>query len=164
MHHPTDRIIHTTAFIKPVVEHWLERVMNGERQRERERESIYIYVCVCVCVWIRGKNVRSWCDGSSGRSFMVDPLGYFSFHPVLHDRCNKVHGMCYPVCGMVHIKDPLLLIEKCSLCGASGFLSRYLSGPLPYVRCHITVNEMCWRKEMFYLTTHSTHFIYGYKA
>ena len=25
MHHPTDRIIHTTAFITPVVENWLER-------------------------------------------------------------------------------------------------------------------------------------------
>ena len=25
MHHPTDRIAHTTAFIIPVVEHWLER-------------------------------------------------------------------------------------------------------------------------------------------
>ena len=24
MHHPTDRIVHTTAFVKPVVEHWLE--------------------------------------------------------------------------------------------------------------------------------------------
>ena len=24
MHHPTDRIIHTTAFVPPVVEHWLE--------------------------------------------------------------------------------------------------------------------------------------------
>ena len=29
---------------------------------------------------------------------------YFSFQPVLHDWCNKGHGMCYPVCGMVHIK------------------------------------------------------------
>ena len=25
MYHPTDRITHTTAFVKPVVEHWLER-------------------------------------------------------------------------------------------------------------------------------------------
>ena len=25
MHHPTDRIIHTTAFDTPVMEHWLER-------------------------------------------------------------------------------------------------------------------------------------------
>ena len=25
MHYPTDRIAHTTAFVTPVVEHWLER-------------------------------------------------------------------------------------------------------------------------------------------
>ena len=25
MHHPTDRITHTTVFVKPVMEHWLER-------------------------------------------------------------------------------------------------------------------------------------------
>ena len=25
MHHPTDRITHTTTFVIPVVEHWLER-------------------------------------------------------------------------------------------------------------------------------------------
>ena len=25
MHHPTDRIAHTAAFVTPVVEHWLER-------------------------------------------------------------------------------------------------------------------------------------------
>ena len=57
----------------------------------------------------------------------VDPLSYFSLQPVLHDWCNKGHGICYPVCGMMHIKEPLLLID-------SGFpLSRYLNGPLPYV-------------------------------
>ena len=51
----------------------------------------------------------------------VDPLSYFSFQPVLHDWCNKGCGMCYPVCGMVHIQEPLLLIEKSSPCGGSGF-------------------------------------------
>ena len=35
----------------------------------------------------------------------VDPLSYISFQPVLHDWCN-------PVCGIVHIKEPLLLIDK----------------------------------------------------
>ena len=30
--------------------------------------------------------------------------------------------MCYPVCGMVHIKEPFLSIEKSSPCGGSGFL------------------------------------------
>ena len=48
---------------------------------------------------------------------MVDPLGYFSFQPVIHDWCNKGRVMCYPVCGMVHIKETLLLIGKSSLCG-----------------------------------------------
>ena len=27
------------------------------------------------------------------------------FQQVLHDWCNKGHGMCYPVCGIMHIKE-----------------------------------------------------------
>ena len=35
MHHPTDRITHTTAFVTPVVEHWLEReIQCGEYDLE----------------------------------------------------------------------------------------------------------------------------------
>ena len=69
----------------------------------------------------------------------VDPLSYFSFHPALHDRCNKRHALCYPVYGIVHIKEPLLLIGKSSLCGGSGFplsLSEWSSTicPTPYNR------------------------------
>ena len=30
MHHPTDRIAHTIAFVTPVVEHWLEQEQTGE--------------------------------------------------------------------------------------------------------------------------------------
>ena len=45
-------------------------------------------------------------------------ISYFSFQPVLHDWCNKGRGMCYPVCGMVHIKEPLLLIGKSSPCAS----------------------------------------------
>ena len=41
---------------------------------------------------------------------------------------------CNPICGMVHIKEPLLLIDKSSLClvayvAAAGFLSHYQNGP-----------------------------------
>ena len=48
--------------------------------------------------------------------------------------------MCYPVCGMVHIKEPLLLIGKSSLCGGSGFplslseWSFFTICPTPYNR------------------------------
>ena len=73
----------------------------------------------------------------------VDPLSYFSFQPVLHDWCNKGRGMCYPVCGMMYIKEPLSPIGKSSPCGGSGFPLSHLSVPLPYVRRHITVNKMC---------------------
>ena len=46
-------------------------------------------------------------------------------------------GMCYPVSGMVHLK------ERVAYVAAAGFLSHYLSGSLPYVWRHITVNKMC---------------------
>ena len=99
-------------------------------------------------------SVRSWCDGSSDRPLMVDLFNYFLFQPVFRAWCNKGHGMCYPVCGMVHIKEPMLLIGKSSPCGGSGFplsLSEwsftiwasapagYPSGRLPYCWC-----QMCW--------------------
>ena len=70
MRHPTDCIAHTTTFVTPVVEHWLEREIVqwvhhegcwGERHRvligkhrepaiEDYRGYIYIYIFVCVCM------------------------------------------------------------------------------------------------------------------
>ena len=69
---------------------------------------------------------------------MVDLLICFSFQPVFHDWCNKGRCMCYHVCGLVHIKEPLLQIGKSSLCGGSGFpLSLFeftIIYPTPYNR------------------------------
>ena len=45
---------------------------------------------------------------------------------------KAVYVLCY-ICGMMHIKEPLLLIGKSTHVAAADFLSRYLSGPLPYV-------------------------------
>ena len=61
--------------------------------------------------------VRAFAHGAMGRRIdpsWSGPKSYFSFQPVLHDWCNKGCGMCSPVCEMVHIKEPLLLIEKSS--------------------------------------------------
>ena len=67
---------------------------------------------------------------------MVDPLSYFSFQPVLHDWCNKDRGICHPVCEMMHIKEPLLLIGKSSPCGGSGFpLSLAICVVLHQIKC-----------------------------
>ena len=63
--------------------------------------------------------VRAFAHGAMG--CQIDPSwSYFSFQPVHHDWCNKGCGMCYPVSGMIHIKEPLL-IKKNSPCGGSGF-------------------------------------------
>ena len=51
-------------------------------------------------------------------------LGYFPFQPVVHNWFIKGRGMYCSVYGKVHIKDRLLLIEKSSLCGGSGFPSK----------------------------------------
>ena len=71
----------------------------------------------------------SGAQGPSTFNFITD-----MFQPVLHDWCNKGRGMYYPVCGMMHINEPLLLTG----------MSSYVSGPLPYVWSHMTVNKMCW--------------------
>ena len=73
----------------------------------------------------------------------VDPLSYFSFLPVLHDWYNKGRGMYYPVCGMVHIKEPLLLIGKSSLCGSSGFPFSLSEWSLTICLTPYTVDKMC---------------------
>ena len=48
--------------------------------------------------------------GMSDRSLMVD-----------NDWRNKGRGMCYPYCGTMHIKEPLLLNGKSSSRGGSKF-------------------------------------------
>ena len=66
--------------------------------------------------------VRAFAHGAMGRR--IDPSWgrpIDLFEPVLHDWCNKGCGMCYLVVGLVHIKEPLLLIGKSRPCGGSGF-------------------------------------------
>ena len=142
MRYHIDRIAHTTPFVTPVVEHWLElEIAQWVHHEGSIRRSIapradalprsytsHVYH-TCATSWYKWGAGRSseierslvvrWVVGSILHG--MDPLSYFSFQPVLHDWCNKGRGMCYPVCGMVHIKEPLLLIDMSSLCGGSGF-------------------------------------------
>ena len=51
MHHPRDRITHTTAFVTPVVEHWLEQEIaqwvhqEGSIRRPHKQDSTYHGLC-----------------------------------------------------------------------------------------------------------------------
>ena len=76
----------------------------------------YYVICLLIVIireflWLKERDVAPLYelmvrDGSSDRSFMVDPLGYFLFQPVLHYVCNKFRGMCYPGFEMMYIKEP----------------------------------------------------------
>ena len=114
------------------------------------------------------KNIHSWRNGSLDRSFMVDPLSYFSFQPVIHGKAfthgamgHRIdpswwthwaisHSSQVVVCtalsvGMVHIKNTHLAGNwKEMQCSGRSRFPLSLSCPLPYVWCHITINKMCW--------------------
>ena len=74
----------------------------------------------CINLELRGytvkeRDVATWQSVRScwdGRRIVVDLLSYLSFQLMLHNWYNKGRVMYYPVCGMVHIKDPLLLNER----------------------------------------------------
>ena len=82
----------------------------------------------CCCLWewdvaqsIACPPLKRSVVGSILLSGPSCSLSYFPFQPVVHNWFIKGCGMYCSVYGNVHIKDPLLLIEKSSLCGGSGF-------------------------------------------
>ena len=53
---------------------------------------------------------------------------------------NMGHGMCYPVCPMVHIKDPLLLIGNSSPYNSGSWVTLLLcEWPFTVFQRHITM-------------------------
>ena len=93
--------------------------------------SLSLCVCVraCICVYKERDVAQSIACPPLKRSVVGSillsgpscSLGYFPFQPVVHNWFIKGRGMYCSVYGKVHIKDPLLLIEKSSLCGGSRF-------------------------------------------
>ena len=104
--------------------------------------TCFCLACVCVCLYVHPRSrVLNRLERDVAQSIACPPLkrsvvgsillsgpscslGYFPFQPVVHNLFIKGRGMYCSVYGKVHIKDPLLLIEKSSLCGGSGFPSK----------------------------------------
>ena len=99
-----------------------------------------MHVVVSLCIYNGNINLRPLYRGEErdvaqsiacpplkrsvvGSILLSGPSCYFPFQPVVHNWFIKGRGMYCSVYGKVHIKDPLLLIEKSSLCGGSGFPS-----------------------------------------
>ena len=121
-HAHTRTCTHTPIKIKPNLTHYQKSVQHPLVIPLYKTYSNWMLCCQggarCSSV------VRAFAHDAMGRRIDPSwggPLRYFSFQPVLHDWCNKGRGMCYLVCGMVHIKESFLLIGRSSLCGGSGF-------------------------------------------
>ena len=64
--HSTDRIVHSLAFVKPVVEHYnkereIEREREKrerERERERERRQVFVFTA-CIKYSIQSQSIFS---------------------------------------------------------------------------------------------------------
>ena len=90
-------------------------------------------------------SVSSWCDGLSDQSLMVNSLSYFLFQPELYDWCNIGHGKYYPVCGIVHTKDSMLLTKNSSLYSGNNVTSFVIWMVLSsFVWHNMTINKMYW--------------------
>ena len=101
--------------------------MGGAGRMQLYYHTKHIFIVVIWC-WTDGYNnilpLKRSVVGSILLSGPSCSLGYFPFQPVVHNWFIKGRGMYCSVYGKVHIKDPLLLIEKSSLCGGSGFPSK----------------------------------------
>ena len=92
-------------------------VLKGHNQVSHSPFTLYLFVFLSLLLFHYIFFLSHYLYSSPYLTLIMS----FSFQPVLNDWCNKGRGMCYPVCGMVHIKEPLLLIRKSSPCGGSGF-------------------------------------------
>ena len=86
--------------------------------------------CIYLKEWDRGRCVAQAVDHLpvtvgivwlSLHGGCICSLSYFPFQTVVYSWSIKDCGMCCPVCGKVHSKDPLLFIWKSSPCGDSRF-------------------------------------------
>ena len=107
---------------------------------------MFIHFCFFVFIFLSAHGakcssvVRAFAHGTMDRR--IDPSWWTHWAISCSSQCSMTDirpDMCYPVCGMVDIKDPLLLIGKSSPCGSSRF-PRSLSEwsftlcPTPYNR------------------------------
>ena len=78
MHHLTDRITQTTAFVTPVVEHWLEREI------AQWVHPIYREGAICSCV------VRAFAHGAMARR--IDPSRWTHRAIYRSSQCSMTGG------------------------------------------------------------------------
>ena len=133
MHHPTDRITHTTAFVTPVVEHWMEREIAQWVHPMKDRSGDKIVKCYSI--------LDRWISSclNTGRYWV---------------------RISVPIIGQV-MSESLMCTLEASCCSARLSRAQVPTYDGSFVRDRRKKGEgKEGRKERFYLTTHSTHFLF----
>ena len=91
MNHPTDRITHTTAFVTPVVEHWLEREIgqwvHPMKDRSDDHPTDRITHTTAFCYTSRGALAGT-------RNSSMGPPHEGSIRRPSHRQDNTYHSVC----------------------------------------------------------------------
>ena len=108
MHHPTDRMTHTTVFVTPVVEHWLEREIAQWvcPMKDRSDDPSHHEITLLPWSYISLQNELSALLNKTFRSFLHlslslgrvlnSPRGLDS--DVFRDRRRQLLGVLNPSC------------------------------------------------------------------
>ena len=134
MHHPTDRIAHTTAFVTPVVEHWLER---ENAQWVHHEGSIR-------------RLIAPWVNALTTELHLAPcPKGVQFYSRTIIARFTTFHDYWFD-------EHTFQVKEHRKKMHADKFITDGYS-----CNSSVSIHLVEGRKEKFYLTMHSTHFIYG---
>ena len=192
MHHPTDRIAHTTVFVTPVVEREIAQWVHPMKDRSDDpshHERTLLPRSYTSLPTVRATLTTSWRTLRQLHRLVVGVDQHERRLPVDRHLVEKQHlrNACR-VDGRRHRRGLLLLPHLLRLDDAAavhhgrslaagnhldvGGVGQHLRASLGgRVRLDLAVRHLLGtrhrcrkegRKEMFYLTTHSTHFIYGY--
>ena len=124
MHHPTDRIAHTMAFVTPVVEHWLEREiaqwvypMKDRSDDPSHHERTLLPRATSCSYNVENKYLKALTlrprylkNTSTTSSESCVPIAlYKSFSCPLPANVNIVYRLSWQVCNTIIVSSPLLL-------------------------------------------------------
>ena len=141
MHHPTDRITHTTAFVTPVVEHWLEQEIAQWVHPMKDRSDNPSHHERTLYLWATSRSLKY------GILFCGCPAPCSTSGAICSTNVHQINNVNKKTVSYIFYQSELQL-----------YLVRNL---FKYANQTVTHNL---HQKMLYLTTHSTHFIYGYMA
>ena len=134
MHHATDRKTHTTAFVTPVVEHWLERE---------------------IAQWVHPMKDRS--DDPSHHERTPLPRSYISLQPSLTSAVNKLSSVTvwhpHHIYDLSHLSSNGLTWVAQFMCISRGFLILNLKTFLSKRYCRFVITSDSIYELLYFLVS-----------